>query len=374
VQADVPGSRIRVATPPAGVTVVPAYPLYSSGQIAAATFLGGTIAGGWLLALNYKRLGEPRRARAAIALGALAMAGVIAAAFVIPERAMSSLGLVPVIAMYWIAKSLQGAAYQRHLARLGQLGSSWRAAGVALASLAICGGAVFGAVIGYETWRAPDELAVGDGNVLYTDGITRAEARTVGEALLALDRFHTGTAWTVELARVDQRRVVAFVVKDFVFTDDQAQQGFHELADELSRRAFAGDPVDIWLADDDLDPHVKLTWDARPRKLELGDGHVVGYQQGATESEARDVARLLERRGYFMAGRPATVVVRRARLRHVVAFFFADRFQDPGLAAECRAYADALSRDAFGGQPVDIWINDRDGITQVKLDWESRPR
>jgi hypothetical protein len=348
--------------------------MYSAGQIAAAAFFGGPVAGGWLLALNYKRQGEPARGRAAIALGALAMAGLIAAAFVVPERAMSSLALVPVVGMYWIAKSLQGDSYQRHLARLGRLGSNWRVAGIALASLALCGGTIVGAVIGYAYWNAPAELVMGDGNVLYTAGVTTAEAQAVGSTLLELERFRSGKTWTVEVARDDGRHVVAFVVKDFVFGDDQAHQGFHELADELSHRAFGDAPLDIWLADGDLEPHVKLAWEARPRRLELGDGRVVGFQQGATEAEARGVADLLEQRGYFVAGTPATVVVRRRGPRHVVAFFFADGFDSAELAAACRTYADALSTEVFGGQPVDIWINDRDGVTQVKLDWETRSR
>jgi len=348
--------------------------MYSAGQIAAATFLGGPVAGGWLLALNYKRQGEPARGRAAIALGVVAMAGLIAAAFVVPDRAMSSLGLIPVAVMYWIAKALQGATYQRHLARLGQIGSNWRVAGIALASLALCGGTIVGAVLGYAYWNAPAELVVGNGNVLYTAGVTTAEAQAVGATLLELERFRSGNTWTVEVARDDDRHVIAFVVKDFVFGDAQAQQGFHELADELSHRAFGDAPLDIWLADASLEPRVKLAWEARPRRLELGDGHVVGFQQGATEAEARGVANLLEQRGYFAAGAPATVVVSRQGPRHVVALFFGDGFDSAELAAACRSYADALSTGVFGGQPVDIWIDDRDGVTQVKLDWETRSR
>ncbi len=354
--------------------MIPSYPIYSPGQVAAATFLGSPIAGGWLLALNYKRLGEPRSARAALGLSVLALAALLAIAYVVPERAMSSLGLIPVVVMYWIAKSLQDAGYQRHLARLGRTGSNWRVLGIALASLAICGGTIVGAVIGYDTWNAPDEITVGSSNVLYTGGATRAEAAAVGDALVGFPYFRSGAAWTVEVAREHGRNVVAFVVQDFVFGDDQAQQGFHELADELSRRAFAGEPLDVWLDDDSLDPRVKLAWEARPRKLELGDDHVVAFRQGGLEAEARGVAKILEQGAFFVAGTPATVVVRRQGPRHVVAFFFADGFGDASLAAECRRYADAFSSEVFGGQPVDIWINDRDGVTQVKLDWEARPR
>jgi hypothetical protein len=117
-----------------------------------------------------------------------------------------------------------------------------------------------------------------------------------------------------------------------------------------------------------------LAWEVRPRKLELGDGHVVGFQRGATEAEAHGVAHVLEQRAFFVAGTPATVIVQRRGPRPVVALFFSEGFHDAELAAECRRYAAAFSDEVFRGQPVDIWINDRDGITQVKLDWETRPR
>jgi hypothetical protein len=177
VPGDVPVPGRPASGLPAGSTVIPSYPMYSAGQIAAATFLGSPIAGGWLLALNYKRLGEPRSARAAIGLSVLAMAALIASALVVLDRAMSSLGITPVVVMYvvyvvmmyWIAKSLQDAGYQRHLARLGRTASNLRVLGIALASLAslaICGGTIFGAVIGYESWNAPGEITVGSSNVL----------------------------------------------------------------------------------------------------------------------------------------------------------------------------------------------------------------
>ena len=38
---------------------------------------------------------------------------------------------------------------------------------------------------------------------------------------------------------------------------------FHELADPLSRKAFAGAPVELWLIDDKLEPRAKLTWETR---------------------------------------------------------------------------------------------------------------
>ena len=62
----------KIAPPsglPADVTVISLHPMYSAVQVATATVLGGPFGGAWLIALNYKRLDAPRKARTALALG-----------------------------------------------------------------------------------------------------------------------------------------------------------------------------------------------------------------------------------------------------------------------------------------------------------------
>ena len=62
----VPTARVRGSLPPLQPTrnpyqphgyVLPLYTLYSPGQVALATFLGTPVAGCWLLARNFKKLG-----------------------------------------------------------------------------------------------------------------------------------------------------------------------------------------------------------------------------------------------------------------------------------------------------------------------------
>jgi hypothetical protein len=246
---------------PAGVTVMSIRPIYSPGQVAAATFLGSPLAGGWLLALNYQRFGEPRKARVAFGLCVAGTAALLALAYVIPGKAASALGVFPVFAMYGLANAVQGPAFASHVAHQGRRGSVWRVLGVSLASLAIVFALLLGGVIALEYIDPPDQIMVGESNVIYADGATRADAIAVGDALTTLGYLGEHKAWTVQVRRDHGRRVVAFVVQDLAFADHKMQSGFRELATELSSRAFANEPVDVWLADDELEPHVKLTWD-----------------------------------------------------------------------------------------------------------------
>src|SRR5258706_604868 len=148
MQGDSLGSgRVPSSSLPAGVTVMTIRPMYSPGQIRGVTFLGGPLAGGWLLALNYQRLRLTSQARLSVGVSLLATAILIAIGSAVPARSMSFLTIASVIAMSSVAKALQGDIFQRHVALQGRVASHWRVIGIGLASLAIAMGAVFGVML-----------------------------------------------------------------------------------------------------------------------------------------------------------------------------------------------------------------------------------
>jgi hypothetical protein len=130
----------KIASPsglPADVTVISLHPMYSAVQVAAATVLGGAFGGAWLIALNYKRLDAPRKARTTVALGVLAMAAVLVVGLVASYGMVRLFVMLPGIVVAGLAELLQGAAYVRHVTVGGRRGSSWRATGVGVACLPI---------------------------------------------------------------------------------------------------------------------------------------------------------------------------------------------------------------------------------------------
>ncbi|HEX3474977.1 MAG TPA: hypothetical protein VHT91_08040 [Kofleriaceae bacterium] len=256
---------------PADVTVISIHPMYSAGQVTLATFLGGPLGGAWLIGLNYKRLGEPAKARTAIGLGVLAMAALIAIGLATGGMFTLVLAFIPILALNMLASSLQGDAYDRHVSAGGSRGSSWRAAGLGVASLAIYFAAIASVIEIRAAATRPDKVMLGESSVFYTDGVPRAEAQRVGEELVALKQLRTDAKWSVEVTRDGDRRVVAFVLKDSAFSKDEPRERFHRLAEPLSRDVYDGAPVDVWLIDAMLRPHVKLDWETRPREIDRND-------------------------------------------------------------------------------------------------------
>lgn len=137
---------------PLGATAIPqaspsARKLYSHRQVLVAAAIGSTLAGGVLLAINFKRLGQRRRAWVTLGLGALAVAALEALGDVAdkinPGRVTSGLPLLSALACYWAAKGIQGEPYKSNLANGGGRESWWKTIGWALAGLLVLAIVVF---------------------------------------------------------------------------------------------------------------------------------------------------------------------------------------------------------------------------------------
>jgi hypothetical protein len=356
---------------PPGVTVMTIRPLYTSRQVGAATFFGGPLGGSWLLAMNYRRLGAPGKARLTIVFGALASALLIVIAMGM-HGSGSVLPIVSVFAMVSTARVLQGADVERHIALGGQRGSSWRAIGLGVASLAISLGAVFGIAYAQETRH---RIVLGKTEVRYTDGATRAEAEAVGDTLLTLAAISPDRDQTIEVRRDEGRPVVEFVVQDFVLSTAGMKLQFHVLASDLSSKAFHGEPTDLWLTDDELRPRVKLDWTARPYAVDVDDEHHVLAHHDVGEAETQSAARVLEQEGFFIAGHRSELLLLRSGATRIVGLALTPAAAgDTDAVAAFRTLAAELSTKAFGDNPVDVWFLDDQLAPFHKLTWDTRPQ
>jgi hypothetical protein len=266
---------VRPSGLPPGVTVISIHPMYSPWQVAGATFFGSPLGGGWLIALNYKRLAQPKKAGMAIVLSVLATVAMIALEHA-DARMEGPLLMFPFAGMALLARYLQGAAYDRHVAVGGSRGSTWRAAGLALVSLVIYFTAsIAPAVIVRTRALIPNRLTIGGATIFYTDGVPRSEVRMANDEVMShlydVPDPIPNTPWSIEVTRDGTRPVIAFVLprNDIAFSDDKIRTYFQEFAEPLSRKVYAGVPVDIWLVDSAIDhssrSRVKLIWESRAR-------------------------------------------------------------------------------------------------------------
>ncbi len=116
----------------------PGYKLFSAGQIAAGTFFGSMLVGGYMLASNYSNLGENNKARRTVVLSicgfVLLLIGTMGLFDEMPEHSRrgltNMLNLVIAIGFLWLVKKLQGIEYGNHIAEGGGRVSNWNVAAI----------------------------------------------------------------------------------------------------------------------------------------------------------------------------------------------------------------------------------------------------
>jgi hypothetical protein len=379
VRGVVPQFHAASSELPAGVVVIPTYALYTRGQIGFATFLGGPIGGTWLLARNFSRLRRPAAARMSLVLGVLAtVLLVIVGLSGVLGTTTASFGSFPailtIVAMVGIASATQGNELRQHVELGGGLVSSWYAFASGLIGLVITFAIAIAGVVAIDFAQRTPSVEFGEGrDVYYHDGVSETDARATGDALTRLEYFSPGHPAAVDLHVEAGRYVVSFVVNDHVFDDRDQQAAFHAIGVQLSTEVWSSAQLDVWLVDPELQPHVKLVWEQRPGKVDLGAGHEITYRFGASEAEARAIAPILTE-SYFGDGQPSTVRIEYEAGHPVVGFFLqTGAWDEPETRSAIHRLADPLSKAAFKNAPLDLQLLDPRGHIQGRLGWAARP-
>lgn len=111
----------------------PEYKLYGTKAVVIATFFGSALAGGYLMAKNYQRLGNKTGAKQALIYTFLAVIASLIAGYLLPESVPPFAVSLPVlVTMGQATKQLQGPAFEQHLQNHGQYESCWKAWGISL--------------------------------------------------------------------------------------------------------------------------------------------------------------------------------------------------------------------------------------------------
>ncbi|MGD9994794.1 MAG: hypothetical protein AB7S69_15960 [Salinivirgaceae bacterium] len=118
--------------------------VFTNKAISVATFFGGPIAAGLLMAKNFKVFGNETAARNSVFLGIITTALLFAGLFSIPESVMDQIpqSLIPGIYTLVIAllvEKLQGQQIEEFIAAEGTKASNWQAAGYGLLGMLIMG-------------------------------------------------------------------------------------------------------------------------------------------------------------------------------------------------------------------------------------------
>lgn len=106
----------------------PANKLHTENAIRVATFLGGPLVAGYLIADNYKQLGETDKVKITWLISVVATIAVFVIAYFLPAKTPRP--LLPIaysLGVYYLVQNLQGPKIKTHIAAGGQMYSIWNA-------------------------------------------------------------------------------------------------------------------------------------------------------------------------------------------------------------------------------------------------------
>ncbi len=126
------------------------YKLYKISGIGIATMVGTILAGGYLMSVNHRRLGNTDKAKSTLLYSFLAFVGILVIAFLIPEDLNIPdvvFTVAQVAAMVAIAQQWFDAPIREHRANGGLLASNWKAFGISLLFMIVLGLLFWGALM-----------------------------------------------------------------------------------------------------------------------------------------------------------------------------------------------------------------------------------
>jgi hypothetical protein len=231
------------AAPSTTAAAVPSYRLFDPTSVLIAAILGSPVAGVALMALNWRRLGQGKKALAAFFLGVAATVLASALGYFLPSTGSIAIGVVIALATKGAAQYWQGAALAQHEARGGQLSSRWAATGIGLAFLAIFCVIIFAGAL---MLGGEHRVVIGTQDEVYFTGTaTKQDAQALGEALKKAG-FFLDHGVAVILSKDQEGTAISFVVKDGIWDDASMSAGFQELGRQLAP-SVGGFPIKVRL-------------------------------------------------------------------------------------------------------------------------------
>jgi hypothetical protein len=353
----------EAAQPGAPPGAKPTYRLLNPTCVGVATFIGSILAGGVAMAFNYRRLGRSKEAWVALLGGAVGLALLWQLGTKLDGTVATGLGAVIALGMQALAKSLQGADIEAHVAANGAVSSGGFGVLLGLPFLAAI---VAYAIYGPSPWGA--SVSFGQETVYYADGATEADARALGEGLIAFGLFDKKSEKDVQLRRDDDTFVVRIVITKEAWKNRGEILGLMEyLTEYVSSGPFKGGAVRTELCDSHFE--TKHTIESTGRlglRLAVGPERDLFYGGSITAGLAQDIGRAFTNSKLLGSRWSARI----SRTAGTVTFCFSmipKAWKNPQIHAEFNMMAQTLSSEVFQGATVKAEICDRMLVTKVTV-------
>ncbi|MGC1871417.1 MAG: hypothetical protein WA700_10710 [Acidobacteriaceae bacterium] len=338
---------------PAFQDPTPPFTLFDSNSVGLATLIGGPVAGSFLMALNYRRLGLMDKAFVALVIGLIVTAVAVLIGWNLPASAKFPLALALLFATQRLARFLQGPAIQQHVEHGGRLASRWTAFASGLSFMAVLFCIAFVTV--YKSggaFAASNSVVIGTKDEVYYSGsATRGEAQALGNALKSKAYF-TDRGADVLLAKGKDGTSLSFVVQKKFLSQPGIMLSFEEVAREVAP-TVGGFPVQVRLVNNARESQFQST----VGKVAFPGNDDIYYVGTATQAQAQSLGKTLTSIGFFQ-GNGADVFLSKHDDGTVLSFVVGDgTWEKPATVAAFKKITQDAA-PAVGGAPIKFRLVD----------------
>ena len=352
--------------------------IFTNTAITVATFFGGLIAAGLLMAKNYRAFGNHRAARISVFAGIISMFLLIGVILMVPEIMMDKVPQFLIPAFYTIVISslvnkLQGQNIQQHFANGGEKASNWLAAGYGLISLVILGG--FAAVIIFASSPAAENERVIelDKDVLlyYNENTDESKSRRMADVLIRSRFLADSEGADLFLSNEYSKYRLKFVIPNFSDVSDSLLiYDFNRLEDFLNSHIQWDKPIEIGFTDISLVHSVDLPEVDNPvvpiyepllhlLRYAISDLHTIFYNADvpvATVQKVEDAVKRLK--AYFPDNQQIDIIFLDNGSNYTIKFFvIKDMWQNQGLTSRLISTVDYIQSSGLS-KPLNLVLID----------------
>jgi hypothetical protein len=324
----------------------PAYTMFDAGSVGVATLVGGPVAGSFLMALNYRRLGMKGAAIVVLTIGTVVTGLAILFGWNLPRSVTFPLALVLLIVTQRLALSLQGVTVKYHVEHGGRLASRWTAFGSGIGFMAVLIAVAFFTAFNSTYAIASTSVVIGSKDEVYYSGsATKQDAQTLGNALKA-NGFFSDRGADVFLSKGKDGAIVSFVVKKEFLEQPGILASFEEVGRQIAP-AVGGFPIQVRLITRMREVKQKST----VGEATFPGDDVVYYLGALTESDAQALRQKLKAAGFFQ-GRGADVFLSKHSDGTMMSFVVGkDAWNNPAAVADFETIVHEAA-PAVGGLPI----------------------
>lgn len=235
--------------------------LYSVGQISFAAAFASPIAGGWLLARNFRCVGASAKARKILLVSFGALILVALASMYVPTDFPNSVGPAIIGSGFYAWYSYVFARhYRAHIESGGEKESTWKAIGYSIAAIPIAIIVMF-AVYALVPITPMNYVAVGENSVYYEGGATREDAVHLGRFLTEQGVFYGAVGWEfgVDFPRSKPNQVTLKAPMEKPTEMSETYLAIQDLLDNAEQQLYPGRQITFTVLNEYGIPSMQIT-------------------------------------------------------------------------------------------------------------------